>query len=51
MSDGRPNPRLRHAALPALIFVVVTLVAVGLMIVVLLAAIRWIFLTGWRLRD
>ena len=29
----------------------VSLVAVGLMIVVLLAAIRWIFLTGWRLRD
>ena len=29
MSDGRPNPRLRHAALPALIFIVVTLVAVG----------------------
>ena len=29
----------------------VSLMAVGLMIVVLLAAIRWIFLTGWRLRD
>ena len=29
----------------------VSLAAVGLMIVVLLAAIRWIFLTGWRLRD
>ena len=29
----------------------VSLVAVGLMIVVLLAAIRRIFLTGWRLRD
>ncbi|MBB1497448.1 ABC transporter permease [Paracoccus sp. MC1862] len=29
----------------------VSLVAVALMIVVLLAAIRWIFLTGWRLRE
>lgn len=28
-----------------------SLVAVGLMIAVLLAAIRWIFLTGWRLRE
>ncbi len=29
----------------------VSLGAVALMIVVLLAAIRWIFLTGWRLRE
>ena len=29
----------------------VSLAAVGAMIVVLLAAIRWIFLTGWRLRE
>lgn len=29
----------------------VSLVAVALMILVLLAAIRWIFLTGWRLRE
>jgi len=28
-----------------------SLAAVALMIVVLLAVIRWIFLTGWRLRD
>lgn len=28
-----------------------SLVAVALMILVLLAAIRWIFLTGWRLRE
>ena len=27
------------------------LVAVGLMILVCLTAIRWIFLTGWRLRE
>ena len=29
----------------------VSLAAVGAMIAVLLAAIRWIFLTGWRLRE
>ena len=29
MIDGRPHPRLRHATLPALIFLFVTLVAVG----------------------
>ncbi|WP_299361762.1 ABC transporter permease [uncultured Paracoccus sp.] len=29
----------------------VSLIAVALMIVVLLAVIRWIFLTGWRLRE
>ncbi|CAA9535791.1 MAG: hypothetical protein AVDCRST_MAG91-3398 [uncultured Sphingomonadaceae bacterium] len=29
MTDHRPTSRLRHAALPALIFIVVTLVAVG----------------------
>jgi len=29
----------------------VSLVAVALMIIVLLAVIRWIFLTGWRLRE
>ena len=28
-----------------------SLFAVTLMIVICLAAIRWIFLTGWRLRD
>ena len=31
--------------------VVLSLAAVTLMIAVLLAAIRWIFLTGWRLRE
>lgn len=29
----------------------VSLVAVGIMIVVCLAIIRWIFATGWRLRE
>lgn len=31
--------------------VAVSLVAVGIMILLLLGAIRWIFLTGWRLRE
>jgi ABC-2 type transport system permease protein len=28
-----------------------SLVAVGLMVVICLAIIRWIFATGWRLRE